>query len=84
MGYVRAQDTFAADFEDGTSARVVKGDVLPDSHELVKRDLSAAAAAAKAGVERVALFAPLEGGDDDEADAADSKPAKAARAAKAQ
>lgn len=80
MGFARAQDTFAADFEDGTSMRVVKGDVLPDSHELVKRDLSAAAAASKAGVERPALFAPLDGGDDD----ADSKPAKSARPAKAQ
>jgi hypothetical protein len=34
----QAQDTFVADLDDGTQVRVVKGDYLPDSHPLVKRD----------------------------------------------
>lgn len=42
MRYHRAQDTFVADLKDGTSIRVVKGDVLPEGHELVKRDQAGA------------------------------------------
>jgi hypothetical protein len=34
----QAQDTFVAVLDDGTEQRVVKGEVLPDSHELVRRD----------------------------------------------
>jgi hypothetical protein len=34
----QAQDTFVADLDDGTVMRVVKGDYLPDSHPLVRRD----------------------------------------------
>jgi hypothetical protein len=63
--YHRAQDTFVADLKDGTSIRVVKGDVLPEGHELVKRDLDAAAAAAKASTDRVPLFRPLDSGEED-------------------
>jgi hypothetical protein len=56
--YHRAQDTFVADLKDGTSVRVVKGEVLPEGHELVKRDI------AGAGV----LFRPLDdGGEEPEA-----------------
>jgi len=54
--YHKAQDTFIADLEDGSSVRVAKGDVLPESHELVKRD------AAGAGV----LFRPLDDGSGDD------------------
>lgn len=57
MRYHRAQDTFVADLDDGTSVRVSKGEVLPDGHELVKRD------AAGAGV----LFRPLDMGEEEEA-----------------
>lgn len=59
MQYHRAQDTFIADLEDGSSVRVAKGDVLPESHELVRRDADGA------GV----LFRPL-----DEVQDGDSKP----------
>ncbi|HEY2060038.1 MAG TPA: hypothetical protein VGH57_16840 [Amycolatopsis sp.] len=34
----QAQDTFVTTLADGTERLVAKGDVLPDSHELVKRD----------------------------------------------
>ena len=34
----QAQDTFVTDLADGTVMRVTKGDYLPESHELVKRD----------------------------------------------
>ena len=33
-----AQDTFNADLEGGGIMTVTKGEVLPDTHELVKRD----------------------------------------------
>ena len=60
MQWMRAQDTFTTDLADGTVLRVVKGDPYPDTHELVKRDADAAKAAAKAGVDRLPLFRPLE------------------------
>jgi hypothetical protein len=63
---MQAQETFVADLDDGTSVRVVKGEVLPDKHELVKRD------AAGSGM----LFKPLELDDD----APPVKPSRAARA----
>jgi hypothetical protein len=34
----QAQDTFVATLDDGSDRLVTKGDLLPDSHELVKRD----------------------------------------------
>lgn len=46
----QAQDTFVAVLDDGTERLVTKGDVLADSHELVKRD-------AKGGA---GLFRPLD------------------------
>ena len=36
--WMRAQDTFIGLMDDGTERSVVKGDVLPASHELVSRD----------------------------------------------
>ena len=54
MRYYQAQDTFSADLQDGTTRLVTKGDPLPESHELVKRDL-----AAQDTPGRVALFKPL-------------------------
>jgi hypothetical protein len=35
---MQAQDTFVAVLGDGTERFVAKGEVLPDGHELVKRD----------------------------------------------
>lgn len=35
---MQAQETFVADLADGSTVRVIKGEVLPDGHELVKRD----------------------------------------------
>jgi hypothetical protein len=34
----QAQDTFVAEMADGSQVRVVKGEFLPEGHELVKRD----------------------------------------------
>jgi hypothetical protein len=51
----QAQDTFVAVLKDGTERFVAKGDVLPDGHELVKRDQ------AGAGV----LFKKLDLGEDE-------------------
>jgi hypothetical protein len=51
----QAQDTFVAVLEDGSEQLVTKGEVLPDSHELVKRN-------AKGGG---TLFQPLNIDGDD-------------------
>jgi hypothetical protein len=50
---MQAQETFVADLADGTSVRVVKGEILHDRHELVKRD--------QAGTGM--LFRPLDMGE---------------------
>jgi hypothetical protein len=34
----QAQDTFVGVLDDGSERLVTRGEVLPDSHELVKRD----------------------------------------------
>jgi hypothetical protein len=49
---MQAQDTFVATLEDGTEMRVTRGQVLPDGHELVKRDASGT------------LFKPLDLGEE--------------------
>jgi hypothetical protein len=77
MDWYRAKDTFTADLSDHTTVRVVKGDPFPGNHELVKRDLDAAAAATKAGTDRAPLFVKLDTGEDEPA----PKPSAAARAA---
>jgi len=38
MAY-QAMDSFVAALEDGSEVRVMKGEILPDKHELVRRDL---------------------------------------------
>ena len=53
----QAQDTFVAVLGDGTERFVTRGEVFPDSHELVKRD------AAGAGM----LFRDLDLGEDEPA-----------------
>jgi hypothetical protein len=70
--YYQAQDTFVAGLEDGTERLVAKGEPLPETHELVKRDL----AAAKADPGRTALFRLLDTGEPELA-----KPARASRGA---
>ena len=59
MKYYQAQDTFVAGLEDGTERLVAKGEPLPETHELVKRDL----AAAKDNPERTLLFRLLDSGE---------------------
>lgn len=59
MRYYRAQDTFVAGMPDGTEHLIRKGEPLPESHELVKRDL----AASKADPGRLPLFALLDDGE---------------------
>lgn len=72
MRYYRAQDTFVAGMPDGTEHLVRKGEPLPESHELVKRDQEAC----KADKDRLPLFAPL---DDGEPEQPAAKPRQAAR-----
>ena len=52
MAY-QAQDTFVADLKDGSTRRVTRGEVFPDGHELVKRDLAGSQT----------LFKPLDLGE---------------------
>lgn len=54
---MQAQDTFIAVMDDGTEQLVTKGQVLPDGHELVKRDVKGSGL----------LFRALDLGDDDKA-----------------
>ena len=68
---MQAQDTFSATLDDGTERFVAKGDVMPDGHELVKRD----AAASRDNPGRTPLFKPLDLGEDDPPP--DPKPAAA-------
>ena len=59
MRYYQAQDTFVAGLADGTERLVAKGEPLPETHELVKRDLEAA----KADPGRAPLFRLLDAGE---------------------
>lgn len=65
MEWFRAADTFTADMADHSVVLVVKGAPYPDTHELVKRDQDAAAAAAKAGIDRVPLFRRMDTGEEE-------------------
>lgn len=70
--YFQAQDTFVAMVADGSQQFVQKGDVLPDSHELVKRDLSGSKV----------LFRALDTGQDDPPAKSDAKAEAKAAAVK--
>lgn len=61
MRYHQAQDTFAAVLDDGTEQLVTRGQPLPETHELVQRDL----AASKSSPGRAPLFRPLDDGEPD-------------------
>lgn len=65
----QAMDTFVAVMDDGSERLVTRGEMLPDSHELVKRD------AKGSGI----LFRPLNI-DGDDVVPAKSAPPKAAAA----
>lgn len=65
MDWFRARQQFNADMPDGSQRTVHIGEVLPGGHELVKRDLDGATAAVKAGIDRDALFEPLDSGEDE-------------------
>jgi len=71
--YYRAQDTFVGDLDDGTMMRVVKGDVLPESNDLVVRD-------AAGGRARI-LFRPLDDAGDEAAARPRSRTARAGKQA---
>ena len=66
MDWFRARQQFNADMSDGSQRTVHLGEVLPGSHELVRRDLDGATDAVKAGRDRDALFEPLDAGTDEE------------------
>jgi len=68
----QAQDTFVAVMDDGSERLVTRGEMLPDSHELVKRDAKGAGT----------LFRPVNI-DGDDTPPAKSAPAKAEPAAAA-
>jgi hypothetical protein len=65
MEWFRARQQFNADMPDGSQRTVHIGEVLPANHALVKRDLDGADAAVKAGIDRDALFEPLESGEEE-------------------
>ena len=71
-----AQDNFVGETPEGAWVTVQKGQPFPDNHPLVALDRDAAAAAAKGGVTRTALFAPMDFGEADE-----PPPKQAAKAA---
>jgi hypothetical protein len=55
MQWHQSQDSFVAELGDGSQLRVMKGDLLPAGHELVRRDADCSGT----------LFRPLDVGDDD-------------------
>lgn len=54
----QARETFVAELADGTIRRVTAGEVLPNSHELVKRDMDPEKGAGN-------LFRDLDLGEDE-------------------
>ena len=77
-----AQDNFVGETPEGAWVTVQKGQPVPPGSlawPMVALDREAAEAAAKAGVSRTALFAPMDFGEEDEPPA--PKPAAKGRAA---
>jgi hypothetical protein len=77
-----AQDSFVGETPEGAWVTVTKGMWFPDGDPLVALDHDSAALAAKAGVSRTPLFAPLDTGEE-EAPAPAAKAPKAAAKGKA-
>ena len=75
MGTWVAQDNFVGETPDGAWLTVQKGQAFPDGHPLVVLDRDAAEAAAKDGISRTSLFAPMDMGDEEPAPKAPAKPA---------
>lgn len=71
MKWYKAQDTFVAGLADGTERTVVRGETLPEHHELVRRDIEA-----RKKDSGTPLFAPL---DDGEEPSPESRPARSRR-----
>jgi len=68
-----AQDNFVGETPDGAWLTVQKGQAFPDGHPLVMLDRDAAEAAAKDGISRTSLFAPMDMGDEEPAPKAAAK-----------
>ena len=60
-----AQDNFVGETPDGAWLTVQKGQAFPDGHPLVMLDRDAAEAAAKDGISRTSLFAPMDMGEEE-------------------
>jgi hypothetical protein len=74
-----AQDNFVGESAEGAWLTVQKGQAFPDNHPLVRLDRDAADAAAKAGITRTALFAPMDLGEPEEPAARPAVKAPASR-----
>ena len=74
-----AQDNFVGESAEGAWLTVQKGQAFPDNHPLVRLDRDAADAAAKAGITRTSLFAPMDLGEPDEPPAKPAAKAPASR-----
>jgi hypothetical protein len=60
-----AQDNFVGETPEGAWLTVQKGQAFPDNHPLVRLDRDAAESAAKGGVSRTSLFAPMDLGEEE-------------------
>jgi len=78
MGTWVAQDNFVGETPDGAWLTVQKGQAFPDGHPLVVLDRDAAEAAAKDGISRTSLFAPMDMGEEPEPEPKAKAPAKPA------
>jgi hypothetical protein len=73
-----AQDNFVGESPEGAWVTVHKGQPFPDSDPFVALDREASDAAAKAGVSRTPLFAPMDFGEPEEPPPAPKADKKAA------
>ena len=77
MAY-QAIESFSAEFADGRPAQmVVKGEIFPDGHELVRRDWDPAQGATANGRQPGQLFKKLNLGEEPEPEVPAKPPSKA-------